>query len=115
MGGLCSVWLNCLGCLAQLPWMGVLLAIALPDGGQPANALARFGPQVRAIWPQLPRDEKLKILMKAGLVAPYHPSKSLHKVLFDPACWRRWIDPRLLQVPRGTPRPNLRRFYINPV
>jgi hypothetical protein len=28
----------------------------------------------------------------------YHPSRSLHKSLFDPACWRRWIHPALLSV-----------------
>ncbi|CAJ1413124.1 unnamed protein product, partial [Effrenium voratum] len=26
----------------------------------------------------------------------YHPEKSLHKQLFDPEGWRRWIDPGLL-------------------
>ncbi|CAE6955001.1 ICU11, partial [Symbiodinium sp. KB8] len=27
---------------------------------------------------------------------PYHPQKSLHKELFDPQLWRRWIDPCVL-------------------
>ena len=37
-----------------------------------------------------------RVALRKEKEVPYHPEKSLHKQLFDPEGWRRWIDPGLL-------------------
>lgn len=66
-----------------------------------------LGPQIRAIWPRLSRDKRLALLEQFlndgddSADVAYHPSKSLHKDLFDPEQWRRWLRPELLAVIDG--------------
>lgn len=65
-----------------------------------------LGPQIKAIWPRLSRDKRLALLEQfidddSSSAVDYHPNKSLHKDLFDPKQWRRWLRPELLAVIDG--------------
>lgn len=61
--------------------------------------------ELEGVWDSLTLEKKQRVMehlqkQASHLDSPsrYHPAKSLHKSLFDPAQWRRWIHPGLLSV-----------------
>jgi len=83
-----------------------------PSRGRAEGGAARkiacppeLGSEFAAMWEQLPMEKKLAVLshLEQESEPPrpsvaYHPEKSLHKDIFDPEQWKRWIDPTLLNA-----------------